>query len=798
MVRTRTALVLSFLILCSGIKAQQTDIRNVIEHGLDRSLKQSLIMAKSLENEDGTLPRTYEKKRLRRCNYKNWVSGFFPGVLWYLFENETIKNTGNYSLPSKSLLEYYARLYTERIDSAKTMKWTHDLGFIINCSYGNGFRLTGNPDYLAVMEEGAQSLVTRYNKKIGLIQSWGKRNGWQYPVIIDNMMNLEFLMNVAHLTENNQYADIANSHAMKTMANHFRPDYSCYHVVSYNPETGKPEAKQTYQGFADESAWSRGQAWALYGFTMMYRETGNKKYLEHARRVAGYICNNPNMPEDKIPYWDFDAPKSPNTCRDASAAACMASAFVELSQLDKNPADAKRWLQMAEQQIRSLTTPEYLAEEGEQGGFILKHSTGNMNKRSEVDVPLTYADYYYVEALMRLKKLYQGSVDRKQWVEWMTRIADPVIRNLAEGKLCMRMPYESISKTSRRQVMYLEAFGRTLCGLAPWLELGEDNTEEGQLRKEYISLTLKAIKNAVDPKSQDTLNWDGSLIKQPLVDAAYLCEGLLHARTQLLERLDSKTRDNLIARLKETRNIKPNESNWQLFACNVEALLLEMTGECDSARLWRGINKFMQTDWYKGDAMYGDGPEVHLDYYNSLVIHPMLTDVTAIMVKHGMLEQKYLEQQRMRQQRLSMILERIISPEGTYPALGRSVTYRFGHFHALSHAALLGILPKQLPPGQVRSAMSAVIGRQVSAHGTFDKDGWLTVGFCGHQRQMSEKYINTGSEYMCMAAFMALGLPATDTFWNAPYREWTNKRAWRGIDIGADHALRDRNALKQF
>ena len=174
-----------------------------------------------------------------------------------------------------------------------------------------------------------------------------------------------------------------------------------------------------------------------------------------------------------------------------------------------------------------------------------------------------------------------------------------------------------------RSVMYLEAFGRTLCGLAPWLELGEDNTEEGQLRKEYISLTLKAIKNAVDPKSQDTLNWDGSLIKQPLVDAAYLCEGLLHARTQLLERLDSKTRDNLIARLKETRNIKPNESNWQLFACNVEALLLEMTGECDSARLWRGINKFMQTDWYKGDAMYGDGPEVHLDYYNSLVIHPM-------------------------------------------------------------------------------------------------------------------------------------------------------------------------------
>lgn len=796
MVRTKTTLVLAFLILCIGTKAQNTDIRNVIEHGLNRSLKQSLIMAKSLENEGETLPRTYEKERLRRCNYKNWVSGFFPGVLWYLFENETIKDTGNCYLPDKSLLEYYARLYTERIDSAKTMKWTHDLGFIINCSYGNGFRLTGTPDYLAVMEEGAQSLITRYNEKVGLIQSWGKRNGWQYPVIIDNMMNLEFLMNVAHLTGNNQYADIANSHAMKTMSNHFRPDYSCYHVVSYSPETGKPEAKQTYQGLADESAWSRGQAWALYGFTMMYRETGHKKYLEQARKIANYICRHPRMPEDKVPYWDFDDPKIPHTYRDASAAACMASAFAELSSLDKNAKDARRWLDMAEQQIRSLTSPEYLAEEGEQGGFILKHSVGNLNKRSEVDVPLTYADYYYVEALIRLKKLYQGRSDRQRWVSWMTRIADPVIRNLADDRLCQNMPYESIGKDNRRHVMYLEAFGRTLCGLAPWLELGADDTEEGQLRKEYTDLTLKAIKNAVDPSSRDTLNWNDARVKQPLVDAAYVCEGLLHARTQLLDRLDAQTKSNLIDRLKETRSIKPNTSNWLLFASYVEALLLEMTGECDSTRLWRGVDKFMRTDWYKGDAVYGDGPEVHLDYYNSLVIHPMLTDVMGVMAAHGMIDKRYLEQQQKRQQRLCMVLERLVSPEGTYPALGRSITYRFGHFHGLSHAALLGILPEKLSAGQVRSALTAVIGRQVSATGTFDKDGWLTVGFCGHQKRMSEKYINTGSEYLCMSAFMALGLPATDPFWTDPYMEWTNKQAWRGVDVGADHALRDMNVLK--
>ena len=795
MMKYRLRILILVLVVAGTVAAQQQEpISEVVNRGLERSLQQSLILAKSLEDVEGVLPRTYDKKGLHKCNYKNWVSGFFPGVLWYLYENEELRMK-NEELTAAQL-EYYARLYTERIDSAKYMKWTHDLGFIINDSYGQGYRLTGDPKYLAVMEKGAESLATRYNRKVGLIQSWGQRNGWQYPVIIDNMLNLEYLMDVARLTGKNEYADMAVSHATKTMKNHFRSDYSCYHVVSYNPETGEPEVKCTYQGYADHSAWARGQAWALYGFTMMYRETGKKEFLEHARKVANYICTHPKMPEDKVPYWDFDDPKAPNTYRDASAAACMASGLIELSQLDPNKKDAKCWLDMAEQQIRSLSSPAYMAEVGEQGGFILKHSVGNLNKKSEVDVPLTYADYYYVEALLRLKKLYQGQSDREQWVGWMTRIYDPVVRNLANGTLKEKMPYESINNGDRRPVSYLEAFGRSFCGMAPWLELGADETEEGKLRKEYIDLTIKALANAVNPKSPDFMDFTKNVVSQPLVDAAYLCEGLLHSRTQIYNKLDKKTRKDLLTALETTRGIKPNESNWLLFASTIEAFMLEATGKCDTTRLWRGIRKFMyEGGWYQGDACYGDGPKVNLDYYNSLVINPMLTEVLAVMVKHKYIDEKFLTQQHKREGRLAQLLERVISPEGTYPVLGRSITYRFGHFHGLSHAALLGLLPKQVPAGQVRTVLTAVIQRQVSQPGTFDKEGWLTVGFAGHQPRMSEKYINTGSEYMCMAVFMALGLPATHPFWAEPWQEWTGRKAWRGIDVGADHALRDKTDL---
>ncbi len=368
-------------------------LSEVVERGLNVSRQQAMFLAKELENQEGKLPRTYENNELKTVSYKSWVSGFFSGVLWYLYENDSTEE-----------LKKYAELYTSRVESAKNMTSTHDLGFMLYCSFGNGYRLTHDSTYLTVLKMGSKSLSTRFDSKIGAINSWGTRGKWQYPVIIDNMMNLEMLSFVAKETGEKSYLDMINAHAQTTLKQHFRPDNSCYHVVSYDTITGLPHAKNTHQGYADESAWSRGQAWALYGYTMMYRETGRPEYLEQACKIARFIKSHPNLPTDKVPYWDFDAPDIPNTFRDASAAAVMASALIELSQLDKS-VDASAWFDLAEMQIRSLSSPDYLAKPGANGGFILKHSVGNLNKNSEVDVPLSYADYYYVEALLRLKKI---------------------------------------------------------------------------------------------------------------------------------------------------------------------------------------------------------------------------------------------------------------------------------------------------------------------------------------------------------------------------------------------------------
>jgi len=365
----------------------------VVERGLKRATSQSKLMAEALKNQPGALPRTFERDRLQTIRFSHWVSGFFPGVLWLLYENN-----------GDTLLRHYAELYTDRVEPAKQLTNTHDLGFMLYCSFGQGYRLTGNQHYLDVITEGTQSLLTRWNEQLGVIKSWESSPKWQYPVIIDNMMNLEMLCFMTKKTGDQQFMRIAQKHAQTTIKNHFRPDYSTFHVVSYDTTTGQPHAKQTHQGYSDESAWARGQAWGLYGYTMMYRETHNNDYLVQARHIANFLMNHPNLPADKIPYWDYNAPDIPNAKRDASAGAIMASALIELSQLDKS-AQAPQWLKLAEQQLRSLSSPEYLAKEGEQGGFILKHGTGHLPARAEVDVPLTYGDYYYVEALMRMKKI---------------------------------------------------------------------------------------------------------------------------------------------------------------------------------------------------------------------------------------------------------------------------------------------------------------------------------------------------------------------------------------------------------
>lgn len=380
-----------------------------------------------------------------------------------------------------------------------------------------------------------------------------------------------------------------------------------------------------------------------------------------------------------------------------------------------------------------------------------------------------------------------GAQDRVVWVETLTKLADPVLTNLAEGTLKKNMPGESLDP-SRNKFSHLEAVGRLICGISPWLELGPDNTPEGKIREKYIKLAVKGLKNAVDPKSPDYLIFGEPY--QPLVDAAFLAQGLLRAPKQLWGNMDEKTRERMITELKRSRGIKPSANNWLLFASMVEAALLEFTGECDLERLTYGVYKF-RDEWYKGDAMYGDGPKFHMDYYNSFVIHPMLTDVLIIMNKHNMEGADFLETQLLRHGRYAAQLERFISPEGTFPVVGRSIVYRIGAFHALGQASLMHILPSPISPSQVRCALTAVIRNMFSSPANFDTNGWIKVGFNGgNQLRISEYYINTGSAYLCATGLLPLGLPATDGFWSAPYTEWTNLRAWKGKNVEADHAIK--------
>lgn len=785
-------LVLPFCLLSSKAENEQSEsMQSLITRSLSLARTQALLMAHTLEGKADALPRTYEKGQLQTCDYGGWVSGFFPGVLWMLYEDSRNNHLlGSDDEAQTEALLHYARMFTERVEPAKGLRNTHDLGFMLYCSFGQGYRIVGDRHYLDVIKEGTQSLLTRWNSRLGVIKSWEPNKRWQYPVIIDNMMNLEMLCFMTRQTGDRRYEDIAQVHANTTIKNHFREDYSTFHVVSYDTVSAQPHAKNTAQGYADPSSWARGQSWGLYGYTMMYRETLNPAYLNQARHIASFLTSHPRLPEDKIPYWDYDAPDIPQAQRDASAAAIMASALIELSQLDPTP-DASRWFAVAEQQLRSLASERYLSKPGELGGFLLNHSVGSLPAKSEVDVPLTYADYYFIEALLRMKKLQArttGLSDRRFWVEQLTRIADPVLTNLAAGTLKQNMPYETRhNSTEHRRVSFLEAVGRTVCGIGPWLELGPDDTEEGRLRAHYIDLVVRGLKNGVNPKSPDHLMFDNRE-GQPLVDAAFLAEGILRAPTQVWGRLDRQTQQRLIAEWKTSRGIKPYESNWLLFASIVEAALLEFTGEYDEDRLMHGINRF-RDEWYKGDGWYGDGSDLHLDFYNSLVIHPMLTEVLRVMKKHNLKGADFLPTQEKRLSRYAAQLERMISPEGTYPVIGRSITYRFGSLHALADAAYLHLLPPTLSPAQVRCAMTAVMRRQLSLPQTFDDNGWLRVGFAGSQLRMGETYINTGSLYLCTAAFLPLGLPSDDPFWSNPAVPWTSLKAWNGIDVGEDHAL---------
>lgn len=385
-----------FLMTPAFCHAENNDISNVINNDINFSTRQYSLMLQQIGREGKVrIPKTIDKLgRMVYIPIDDWCSGFFPGSLCYLYQ---LTNDKSWLLQSKR--------FTEALDSIQYLTWHHDVGFMIGSSYLNIYRLNPNKAYKKAIIQTAKSLCTRFRKKAGVIQSWNVDRGWQSkrgwtcPVIIDNMMNLELLFEATRLSGDSTYWKVAVSHANKTLENQFRKDGSCYHVVDYDPNNGAVLHRQTAQGYADNSAWARGQAWAVYGYTVCYRYTHDRKYLDQAVKTLNFIMQNPNLPEDLIPYWDFDAPNIPNEPRDASSAACIASALYEMN----NYLPDNGYTSLADRIIRSLSSPEYRAPLGKNGCFLLMHSVGSIPHNNEIDVPLNYADYYFLEALTRRK-----------------------------------------------------------------------------------------------------------------------------------------------------------------------------------------------------------------------------------------------------------------------------------------------------------------------------------------------------------------------------------------------------------
>lgn len=357
-----------------------------VDESIDTAAFQLNQMATEIAD-SAKLPRSIKNGQIRLEDQYDWTSGFFPGSLWYMYE-----------FTKDEKFKEQALKYTNLLYSVKDYTQTHDLGFMVYCSYGNAYRITNDSTYLPVMVQTADNLISRFDTTTQTIRSWDFGD-WQYPVIIDNMMNLELLFWASDQTKDPKYKNVALRHADTTMKNHYRADYSSYHVVDYDTITGEVRSKGTFQGYADESAWARGQAWGLYGYIVCYRYTGDKKYLEFAENIAAYIMKNVKT-EDKIPYWDYNAPDIPDAPRDASAASITASALLELKDMVK---DGTQYYNYAETILKNLSGEQYLAKKGENKGFILMHSVGHLPANSEIDTPLNYADYYYLEALKRYK-----------------------------------------------------------------------------------------------------------------------------------------------------------------------------------------------------------------------------------------------------------------------------------------------------------------------------------------------------------------------------------------------------------
>lgn len=378
-----------------------------------------------------------------------------------------------------------------------------------------------------------------------------------------------------------------------------------------------------------------------------------------------------------------------------------------------------------------------------------------------------------------------ASTDRQFWIDVMRRLADPVLSNLANETLKTRMPVEQAAGANRDSVTHLEALGRLIAGLAPWLQIPADDTPEGKLRAKYGDLARRAIDRAVDPASRDFLNFSKG--GQPLVDAAFLAQGILRAPRALRESLGAGTASHLVAALESTRAITPGFNNWLLFSATVEAALATLGARWDRMRVDYALRQHDQ--WYKGDGAYGDGPQFHWDYYNSFVIQPMLLDVLDVCRDQSAAWKDLAGRVQQRARRYAAVLERLIAPDGTFPPIGRSLAYRFGAMQLLAQMALRHDLPEGVSPAQTRGALTAVIRRSIEMPGTFDDQGWLRIGFSGHQPAVGERYISTGSVYLCAVGLLPLGLPASDDFWSAQPQPWTSVRAWSGQPFPIDRAI---------
>jgi hypothetical protein len=377
--------------------------------------------------------------------------------------------------------------------------------------------------------------------------------------------------------------------------------------------------------------------------------------------------------------------------------------------------------------------------------------------------------------------------DRAYWIALLTRVANPVLQALSKRELKKTMPVEAPhgNAEDRRQFTYLEALGRLLTGIAPWLESGSISGNEGALRAKYADLSREAINAATDPSSPDYMNFSRG--RQPVVDAAFLALAVLRSPKELWQKLDATVQRNFIAALESSRTILPAYSNWLLFSAMIEAALSVMGTWWDPVRVDYAIRTV--DTWYKGDGLYGDGPELHFDYYNSFVIQPMLLNILDVLSNRSPDWLRLRPEIIGRARRYAAIQERLIGPDGSFPAIGRSLSYRFGAFHLLAEMSLRRQLPDAISPAQVRTGLTAVMRRMADAPGTFDKNDWLQVGFCGHQPEIAESYISTGSCYLCSAAWLPLGLPSTDPFWAAGSAPWTSKKAWNGESIAPDAAM---------